>query len=92
MKKSVVSRVTAFGFILFAAISDTHDQVRALCDDFRGGRQAHNAPITIDQEGGACPAFCGGPSMAAKMACPDGHLCKLPGPAQSRGDVHLRFR
>lgn len=40
-----------FGFILFARNIDTPDQVRALCDDFREAA-GHDAPITIDQEGG----------------------------------------
>jgi beta-N-acetylhexosaminidase len=50
-EKALFRDVTPFGFILFARNIDTPDQVRALCDDFREAA-GHNAPITIDQEGG----------------------------------------
>lgn len=50
-EKALFADVNPFGFILFARNIDTPDQVRALCDDFREA-VGHNAPITIDQEGG----------------------------------------
>jgi beta-N-acetylhexosaminidase len=50
-EKALFRDVNPFGFILFARNIDTPDQVRALCDDFREA-VGHNAPITIDQEGG----------------------------------------
>jgi beta-N-acetylhexosaminidase len=50
-EKTLFRDVTPFGFILFARNIDTPDQVRALCDEFREAA-GHNAPITIDQEGG----------------------------------------
>lgn len=40
-----------FGFILFARNIDSHDQTRALCDDFREA-VGRDCVITIDQEGG----------------------------------------
>jgi len=50
-EKALFRDVNPFGFILFARNIDTPDQIRALCDDFREA-VGHNAPITIDQEGG----------------------------------------
>ena len=50
-EKALFRDVKPFGFILFARNIDTPDQIRALCDDFREAA-GHNAPITIDQEGG----------------------------------------
>ena len=50
-EKALFRDTKPFGFILFARNIDTPDQVRALCDDFRDAA-GHNAPITIDQEGG----------------------------------------
>ncbi len=50
-EKALFRDTKPFGFILFARNIDTPDQVRALCDDFREAA-GHNAPITIDQEGG----------------------------------------
>ncbi|WP_254694232.1 glycoside hydrolase family 3 N-terminal domain-containing protein [Sulfitobacter sp. SK012] len=50
-EKALFRDVNPFGFILFARNIDNPDQVRALCDDFRDC-VGHNAPITIDQEGG----------------------------------------
>ena len=50
-EKALFRDVNPFGFILFARNIDTADQIRALCDDFREA-VGHNAPITIDQEGG----------------------------------------
>ncbi|UWR27807.1 beta-N-acetylhexosaminidase [Sulfitobacter sp. S223] len=50
-EKALFRDVNPFGFILFARNIDTPDQIRALCDDFREA-VCHNAPITIDQEGG----------------------------------------
>ncbi|KIN72854.1 beta-N-acetylhexosaminidase [Sulfitobacter guttiformis] len=50
-EKALFADVTPFGFILFARNIGTPDQVRALCDELREAA-GHNAPITIDQEGG----------------------------------------
>ena len=50
-EKALFRDTKPFGFILFARNIDTPDQVRALCDDFREAA-GHDAPITIDQEGG----------------------------------------
>ncbi|MEP1768451.1 MAG: beta-N-acetylhexosaminidase [Sulfitobacter sp.] len=50
-EKALFADVNPFGFILFARNIDTPDQIRALCDELRTA-VGHNAPITIDQEGG----------------------------------------
>jgi len=50
-EKALFRDVTPFGFILFARNIDTPDQIRALCADMREAA-GHDAPITIDQEGG----------------------------------------
>jgi len=50
-EKALFADTNPFGFILFARNVDTPDQIRALCDDLRDA-VGHNAPITIDQEGG----------------------------------------
>jgi beta-N-acetylhexosaminidase len=50
-EKALYRDVNPFGFILFARNIDTADQVRALCDEFRDA-VGHDAPITLDQEGG----------------------------------------
>lgn len=50
-EKALFRDTQPFGFILFARNIDTPDQVRALCADFREAA-GHDAPITIDQEGG----------------------------------------
>lgn len=50
-ERALFRDVKPFGFILFARNIDTPEQVRALCDDFRDA-VGHDAPITIDQEGG----------------------------------------
>jgi len=50
-EKALFRDTKPFGFILFARNIDSPDQVRALCDDFREAA-GHDAPITIDQEGG----------------------------------------
>lgn len=50
-EKALFRDTKPFGFILFARNIESADQVRALCDDLRDC-VAHDAPITIDQEGG----------------------------------------
>ncbi len=50
-EKAFFRDVKPFGFILFARNIDTPEQVRALCSEMREAA-GHDAPITIDQEGG----------------------------------------
>ena len=50
-EKALYRATRPFGFILFARNLDSADQIRALCAEMREAA-GHDAPITIDQEGG----------------------------------------
>lgn len=50
-EKKLFSEFAPFGFILFARNIESPAQVKALCAEMRDAA-GHNAPITIDQEGG----------------------------------------
>ncbi len=50
-EKALFRKTKPFGFILFARNLQNPDQIRALCLEMRDAA-GHDAPITIDQEGG----------------------------------------
>lgn len=50
-EKALFRKTKPFGFILFARNLQSAEQIRALCDEMREAA-GHEAPITIDQEGG----------------------------------------
>jgi beta-N-acetylhexosaminidase len=86
-EKALFRDVTPFGFILFARNIDTPDQVRALCDDLRDAA-GHNAPITIDQEGGRVQRLRG---PVWREWTPPLHFVQAAGAHAARA-MYLRFR
>lgn len=66
-EKALFRRANPYGFILFARNLDSHDQIRALCQDMRDA-VGRNAPILIDQEGGRVQRL--RPPLATKWTPP----------------------
>lgn len=86
-EKALFADVRPFGFILFGRNIDTPDQVRALCDDFREAA-GHDAPITIDQEGGRVQRL---RAPTWREWSPPLHFVQAAG-ANAAEAMYLRFR
>ncbi len=86
-EKALFRKTKPFGFILFARNLQNPDQIRALCHEMRDAA-GHDAPITIDQEGGRVQRLV--PPLARQWAPPLEFVTVL-GPEAARG-MYLRAR
>jgi len=86
-EKALFRKTKPFGFILFARNLQSPDQIRALCHEMRDAAD-HDAPITIDQEGGRVQRLV--PPLARQWTPPLDFVTAL-GPEAARG-MYLRAR
>ena len=66
-ERAFFSRVTPYGFILFARNLDNRDQIKMLCADLRES-VGRDTPIFIDQEGGRVQRLL--PPLATQFLAP----------------------
>lgn len=86
-EKALYRETRPFGFILFARNLADADQIRALCGDMREAA-GHDAPITIDQEGGRVQRLV--PPLARQWT-PPLDFARAAGPDAARA-MYLRAR
>lgn len=86
-EKALFRKTKPFGFILFARNLQSAPQIRALCAEMREAA-GHDAPITIDQEGGRVQRLV--PPLARQWA-PPLEFARAAG-AGAEQAMHLRAR
>ena len=91
-ERAFFSRVTPYGFILFARNLDNRDQIKMLCADLRES-VGRDTPIFIDQEGGRVQRLL--PPLATQFLAPLDEVERVTaqhGPKAALRAIYLRHR